>query len=260
MNFAEHFVEADGFRIRYLEAGQGEPLIWFHGGGGLQLNRLHALLAEKRRVIAFEAPGFGVSPVNERTRSMEELAGTMGAAIAALGIERYAVMGISFGGKLALWTAILNPERVAAAVLLAPAAIRPQNTRPPMDPAQLRAMLYAHPERVPPMPAPDPEQMKKSMGFAMRVIGPDRDTAFEARFGTAKMPILVVLGTADRLIPPEMGRFYRQLLPNCHVLMVYDAAHAVDVERPEAVFAAVDDFLKRQDKFIVRAGQSALFP
>jgi pimeloyl-ACP methyl ester carboxylesterase len=260
MNFQERYVEADGFRIRYLEAGQGAPVVWFHGGGGLQLNRLHDLLAEKHRVVAFEAPGFGASPVNERTKTMAELAGTMGKAIAALGIDKYSVTGISFGGKLALWTAILHPEQVQAAVLLAPAAIRPENTRPPTDPAQLRAMLFAHPERLPPMPPPNPEQMKKSMGFAMRVIGPDRDAELEARMKECKVPTLVLMGTEDRLIPSAMGRHYRAIMPDCYLVMIYDAAHALDVERPEACFAVIDDFLARQGKFVVSNENTALFP
>jgi pimeloyl-ACP methyl ester carboxylesterase len=260
MAFSEHYVEADGFRIRYLEAGQGEPLVWFHGGGGLQLNKMHEMLTAKHRLIAFEVPGFGESPVNERTKSMAELAKTMGGAVAALGIDRFAVMGISFGGKLALWTAILHPEKVTAAVVLAPAAIRPENTRPPMDPAQLRAIMFAHPERLPPMPPPNPELIKKNLGFALRVIGPDRDTEMEARLPDTKVPVLVLMGTVDRLIPPEMGRHYREKLPDCHVIMVYDAAHAIDVDRPEACFAVIDDFLARQGKFIVSNEDGVIFP
>lgn len=260
MNFQEHHAEADGFRIRYLEAGQGAPLVWFHGGGGLQLNKMHELLAAKHRVVAFECPGFGNSPVNERTKSMAELAGTMGKAIATLGIDKYAVSGISFGGKLALWTAILNPDKVTAAALLAPAAIRPENTRPPLDPAQLRALLFAHPERLPPMPPADPELAKKSIGFALRIIGPDRDAELETRMKECKVPVLVLLGTEDRLIPTTMGRHYRELLPDCYLMMIYDAAHALDVERPEACFATIDDFIGRQDKFIVSNENSVIFP
>jgi len=260
MAFQEKFVEADGFRIRYLEAGKGEPLIWFHGGGGLHLNRLHDMLAEKRRVIAFECPGFGASPANDRTGSMAELAGTMAKAIAALGIDKYGVIGISFGGKLALWSAILNPEKVSAAVLLAPAAIRPPGARPPTDPAQLRAMMYAHPERIPPMPAPDPALLQKSIGLAMRIIGPDRDADMEARMKECKVPVLVLLGTQDTLIPTAMGRHYRELLPDCHVIMVYDAAHGLDVERPEACAVVTDDFLTRQDKFVVSNENGVIFP
>ena len=43
--FREGFVEADGFRIRYCEAGQGTPLVHLHGAGGLRLNAAHELLA-----------------------------------------------------------------------------------------------------------------------------------------------------------------------------------------------------------------------
>ena len=260
MAFQEKFVEADGFRIRYLEAGAGEPVVWFHGGGGLQINKMHELLAAKHRVLAFEAPGFGASPVNERTQSMAELAGTMGKAVAALGVGSFNVAGISFGGKLALWLAILEPDKVKAAALLAPAAIRPANTRPPLDPAQLRALMFAHPERMPPAPPPNPELMKKNLGFAMRVIGPDRDAEMEARLPATKVPVLVLMGTEDRLIPPAMGRHYREMLPNCHVTMVYDAAHAVDVERPEAVSSVIADFFSRHEKFIVRNDKGAIFP
>ena len=35
--FKEAFIEADGFRIRYVEAGNGHPVICLHGGGGLRL-------------------------------------------------------------------------------------------------------------------------------------------------------------------------------------------------------------------------------
>ena len=60
--FTERFVEADGFRIRYMEAGQGTPLIHLHGAGGLRMTRAHDLLSQHYRVIVFEMPGFGRSP------------------------------------------------------------------------------------------------------------------------------------------------------------------------------------------------------
>jgi pimeloyl-ACP methyl ester carboxylesterase len=57
--FYEAYVEADGFRIRYLEAGHGPALLHLHGAGGVRLSPAHDLLAEKFRVIAIEMPGFG---------------------------------------------------------------------------------------------------------------------------------------------------------------------------------------------------------
>src|SRR5437867_13290331 len=102
IEFSENHVEADGFRIRYAEAGQGSPLVCFHGAGGMRVSRSHDLLAKQHRVIVFQAPGFGDSPVNDRTTTIQELADTMARAIENLRIPRFNLMGNSFGGRLAL--------------------------------------------------------------------------------------------------------------------------------------------------------------
>jgi pimeloyl-ACP methyl ester carboxylesterase len=66
--FREGFVEADGFRIRYMGAGEGPALVHLHRAGGLRLTPAHELLSRGYRVVAFEIPGFGASPENTRTR------------------------------------------------------------------------------------------------------------------------------------------------------------------------------------------------
>ena len=165
--FREGYVEADGFRIRYCEAGQGAPLVHLHGAGGLRLNAAHDLLAEQFRVIAVEMPGFGQSEENTRTRSMAELAATIEKAADALGLDRFDLMGTSFGGKAALWLAVQHPERVRALVLEAPAAIRPQYARAVSGtPEQMAARLYAHPERMPPLSAVDPSVQEKQQRWS----------------------------------------------------------------------------------------------
>src|SRR5262245_58997831 len=88
-SFREGFGEADGFRIRYMEVGDGVPLVHLHGAGGLRLTPGHDLLSQQFRVIAFEMPGFGQSPENTRTQSMPELAATMVEAIEKLGINKF---------------------------------------------------------------------------------------------------------------------------------------------------------------------------
>ncbi len=262
MAFAEKFVEADGFRIRYQEAGTGEPLVCLHGGGGLRLSGTHDLLAASYRVIAFEVPGFGDSPANERSKTMDELAATMNAAVAAIGVERYNLMGTSFGSKVALTMALLDPERVPAIVLISPAAIRLGQTTPPthVSPAEARALLYAHPERQPPGAPPAPGVMEKQRVLTDRLLGPPRDPAFEARLGALAMPVLVLFGTSDRVTPPEGGDLYRAALPTCHLMMVYDAAHAVDADRPEATAELVADFLARHEQFLVKNTSDLIYP
>jgi pimeloyl-ACP methyl ester carboxylesterase len=256
--FSEAYVEADGFRIRYREHGRGEPLVCLHGAGGLRISRAHELLAAQYRVIAFEVPGFGESPANERSASMQELALTMAQAVTALGIERFNLMGSSFGGRLALWLAIQHPERIEALVLAAPSAIRSEGSQRPAGPADER--LYAHPERQPPRAPLDTAIVAKQEALLGRLRGPARDPELESHLGSLNLPVLVLFGTLDRAIPPEMGRIYREKLPDCHFILVYDAGHAIDADRPEAFASVVGDFLQRRGGFLVTRGSGLLHP
>src|SRR5262245_18060243 len=95
-------VDANGFRIRYEEAGEGPPLVHLHGAYGLGLTSAHELLSRAFRVIAFEMPGFGAAD-NEKTQTVQDPATTMAAAAEALGLARFNLIGTSFGGTVASW-------------------------------------------------------------------------------------------------------------------------------------------------------------
>ena len=258
--FAEHHVDADGFRIRYLEAGQGPPLVHLHGAGGPRLGRAHDLLAARFRVIAFEVPGFGESSENLRSGSMPELARSMARAVTALGLDRVNLMGTSFGGTLALWLAVQHPDRLDALVLESPAAIRPEShMRPHLPPEQLARLLYAHPERQPPFRL-DPAVLAKQEALVARLRGPNRDADLEGQLAGLHIPTLVLFGTLDRMIPPEMGRLYREKLGNGHFVLVYDAAHEIGADRPEAFTSLVSDFLERHAQFVVNRTSGLVHP
>lgn len=261
MAFSESFVEADGFRIRFMEAGQGLPLVHLHGAGGMRLTRAHTLLSRQYRVIVFEMPGFGLSPVNDRTQTLRELGATMGSAVQALGIDRFNLLATSFGARVALWLALQEPERVQALVLEAPAAIRPRGHQPPSGtPEQIARQLYAHPERAEPAKSADPEMQAKQSTLVGRLRGPDRDTDLEARLGELTTPTLVLFGTSERLMPPEMGRHYKTLLPNCQLVFVYDAGHEISTDRPEAFASVTSDFLERHEAFVINRKQTLINP
>jgi pimeloyl-ACP methyl ester carboxylesterase len=259
--FREGHVEADGFRIRYREAGQGTPLVHLHGAGGLRLSPGHDLLARHARVIAFEMPGFGDSAENTRSADMPALAGTMAEAVANLGIERFNLMGTSFGGKTALWLALQQPEKVLALVLEAPAAIRPEGAQAPSGtPEEMARRPFAHPERVPPLAPQDPAVRAKVARLTQRLRGPDRDAGLERRLRDLATPTLVLFGTLDAVIPPAMGRIYKELIPNCSLIFVYDAGHAIATDRPEAFTEAALDFLERHEAFVISRTPTLINP
>lgn len=259
--FSEGFVDADGFRIRYMEGGQGTPLVHLHGAGGLRLSPAHDLLSRQFRVIAFEMPGFGQSAENTRTRSMPELASTMAQAVTRLGVDDFNLMGTSFGGKAALWLGIQEGARVRALVLESPAAIRPEGSVPPAGtPEEMARRLHAHPERLGPLPAVDPAIRAKMTALVARLRGPDRDAELEGRLRDLTAPTLVLFGTVDRVIPPEMGRFYTELMPSAHLVFVYDAGHAIGADRPEAFTEVVADFLDRHEAFVISRTPTVIHP
>jgi pimeloyl-ACP methyl ester carboxylesterase len=220
--FSERFAQVDGLRIRYLEAGQGAPVVVFHGSNGLTPSQLDKLLAQQFRVIAFEIPGFDQAPGNAPPSAMRDLARTLALAAAAAGLDRYVLVSALASTPLALWQAIDAQNQVDALVLIAPSALIPESRTAPS-------------------------------GFT-------RDPELERRLGDIQTPTLVLLGTNDEVLPPETGRMYVERIPNCYYVLVYDAGHAIAAERPDALCAAVSDFIERRGTFIVERESTAINP
>ncbi len=257
--YHEGYVEADGFRIRYVAGGQGRPVVMLHGADGLDLSGGSDLLAQHHHVIALELPGFGASPVNTRTRCTRDFARTVSAAADALGLERYGVVSMDISARIALWLALDAAERVDSLVLISPAAILPDDWAAPNAHEQARR-LSIHQLHQPTQKAADTTITDKQRELVARVRGPNRDRDLEGRLGLIEMPALVVFGTNDEVIPPEMGRLYKEQLPNCYLVFVYDAGHAIAAQRPEALAGVVNDFLERHETFIVSRAITLINP
>jgi pimeloyl-ACP methyl ester carboxylesterase len=258
--FEEKFVDADGFHIRYLEAGSGPPLVHIHSAGGLRISAAHELLAQSYRVLAVEVPGFSGQP-NDRSQSLADLGATIVKGVHATGLERFNLWGTSFGGALALWAAFGSPSSLDALVLEGPGAIQPSGGFPEVrSPEELHKYLYAHPDRHPPAPPVPPELLPQRRALLTRLQTQISREDVEARMASLDVPTLVVFGTRDRLTPPELGRIYREKLPRCHFVLLFDAGHETAAERPEAFAALVDDFLTRREAFIVNERSSLLHP
>lgn len=261
--FREGYVEADGFRIRFMRAGQGAPLVYLHGGGGLQLTRAHELLSRQFHLIAFEMPGFGRSPENTQTGSLPQLAATMATAVTNLGVESFNLWATSFGCGVALRLALQEAARISALVLESPATIRPQGLAaqpPPDSPEELARRLYAHPERVGALPDFDPAVRAKTRALMSRLQATEHGGKIEDRLREIATPTLVLFGTEDRMIPPEMGRIYKERIPNCNLVFVYDAGHEIGADRPEAFAEVAADFLERHETFIISRRDTSLLP
>jgi pimeloyl-ACP methyl ester carboxylesterase len=110
---------------------------------------------------------------------------------------------------------------------------------------------------MPPL-APDPAIAAKQQALVRRLMHPSRE--IEQQMGSIETPTLVLFGTLDRMIPPEMGRRYKELMPNCQLSLVYDAGHVIATERPEAFCEVVGDFLERHEAFVISRNETVIHP
>jgi pimeloyl-ACP methyl ester carboxylesterase len=240
MVYAERRVNVGDHELFYLEAGDGEPLVWLHGGSGVHPSAGTDLLTRRFHVVAPEMPGFGSSLERATAASFDELSEEVADAIQTIGLTEYVLHGTSFGGATALHLALNHPERVARLILEAPVAFRPPGWTPP-DLETVRRGLFRHPERARRVEI-DPAVVLRQREFVARLsTAVDRD-ALTTRLRDMHVPTLVMFGEADTLVPPELAGMYCDPAPDCTLVLIRDAAHVISSDQPEAYARAIGEF------------------
>jgi pimeloyl-ACP methyl ester carboxylesterase len=258
--FAERTVAAAGFDIRYFEAGDGAPLVYLPGAGGPTMSIALDLLAQQFRVIMIELPGWGAQPND--AADFDVLAGQVADAITAIGLDSFHLMGTSLGGACALHLTALFPERVISLTLEAPAKFRVDSKNPAeLPPEKFVPAFRTHPERCLPMKPLTAEFLAKVWPTVERLMGSgDVDQAFIERIRTIPNRTLVLFGRNDGVINPSNGPTYRANMKNSVLFYVYDAAHDIQADRPEAFADVVTDFLRRGMNFLVNDHDGLINP
>lgn len=93
-----------------------------------------------------------------------------------------------------------------------------------------------------------------------RTIGPQHDEKLADALVEMMVPTLVLFGSRDGLFGTDNGRTYARLIPQCSFQIVYDAAHDLSGDRPEAFTDVVIDFLRRGMGFNVTHRPTLLNP
>jgi pimeloyl-ACP methyl ester carboxylesterase len=257
--FVEKFVDAAGFNVRYLEAGDGPAVLCLPGAGGPAMTFALDMLAERFRVIVLEFPGWGVQPND--VADFDGLADQVAEIATALGLDRFHLLGTSFGGACALHFALRHTDRVESLVLEGPGKIREGSAHPStLAPDEFVRAFRSHPERVPHMSPPDPAFMQRVWPTVERLMGDGADNGFSARLEELPTRTLILFGRDDGIINPINGRVLRRSLRNSSLQYVFDAAHDVQSDRPEAFADLVGDFLQRGMKFLINDQDGLINP
>ncbi len=258
--FTARTVEAAGFDVTYYEAGEGTPLVVLPGAGGPRLGPAYDALSAEFRVLMIELPGWGSQPND--VADFDGLADQVVEIVDAVGLDSFHLLGTSLGGACALHLTTRHPGRVISLTLESPAKFRAASADPSqLPPDEFVRAFRTHPERGLPLEPPDPAFMERVWPTVMRLMGdglPDPD--FAERLSEMTTRTLVMFGRDDGIVNPVNGRTYRQLLPNCVLMYVYEAAHDVSNDRPEAFVDVVSDFVRRGMNFIINDRDNLINP
>ncbi|HLM07490.1 MAG TPA: 3-oxoadipate enol-lactonase [Blastococcus sp.] len=210
-------------------------------------------LAERYRVVTYDARGHGESPAPAGPYSLDDLVDDLVALLDALGAQRAHIAGLSLGGMTAMRLAVREPARVDRLALLCTsadpdskpfleraAAVRAGGTAPL---AQTVASRWVTPGYA----AEHPDLMAR---LEAMIAGCDDEgyaacaevvAAVDLREDLARItaPTLVISGAEDPALPPEHQRVIADGIPGAELLTVSPGAHLANLERTLEVTGAL---------------------
>jgi pimeloyl-ACP methyl ester carboxylesterase len=120
------FKMVDGVRIHYKDQGSGPAILLIHGSFGdtIDWDGWVGILSPRYRVIRIDLPGFGLSgEISDGNYSIDRSLSLIDGLMDDLGIDRFAIAGVSYGGPIAFRYAATRTERVTALVIVNSAGI-----------------------------------------------------------------------------------------------------------------------------------------
>jgi len=249
-----------GCKVRVFEAGQGVPLVFLHGAGGLFTeNPFLEKLAQRYRVFAPELPGYGESTGEDQLEDMLDFTLHGFDVIDALGIEKPHLVGHSMGGMIAAEMASVAPHDVSKLVLVAPAGLWiPEHPIPDLFsflPHEFAQMLF-HDRALGEQLLTGGVDLRnmdalvefyigntRRLGMAGKILFPIPNRRLSKRLYRLQAPTLLVWGAQDRLIPPLYAKRWQEHLPGAQLEEIGAAGHMVPYEQPDAFVAALSRFL-----------------
>jgi pimeloyl-ACP methyl ester carboxylesterase len=252
------YVMAEGYRIHYLEGGQGKPLLLIHGLGSRAEDwtpEIPAYIHAGFHVYAIDLLGCGRSPKPNIAYTITEQAEMVHAFLAALHLTDVDVAGWSMGGWVALKLAVLYPADVRRLVLMDSAGLLFQT---PLTPAifeprtipqlhQLMALLTPNP---PSMPRFMERHLLHRMAANFPVVSRTVHSMLtgqdllDGQLGQIHVPVLILWGSEDALIPPSVGAAMHAQIRGSQFTLISGCGHLAPARCWRRTTKAVLSFLQ----------------
>ena len=269
-----------GRTVSYLGGGEGPVLLLIHGMAGASDNWSGVLepLARRHTVIAPDLPGHGASAGGRGDYSLGSLATGLRDLLLTLGHERATLVGHSLGGGIAMQFAYQFPEMVERLALVSSGGLGPE-VSPILRAAALPgADLFISAtanvgqtaggvigrglSTLGLKPGPDvaevargyaslaePRRRKAFLATLRSVIGTEGQqiSASDRLYLAEAVPVLIVWGDRDPIIPVRHGEDAHRALPGSQLEIFADAGHMLQLEQPGRFIAVLERFLAEND-------------
>jgi 3-oxoadipate enol-lactonase len=267
----EHgFVKLPGAKIYYEKAGEGEPVVFLHGG--LLDRRMwddqFPFFAQRYQVIRYDVRGAGKSLIvssNEPYTPYQELADLL----THLGVQRACLVGLSGGARFSIDMALAYPERVQKLVLVSPGMSGyqfvdawTQQHEEAFEEALAQGDVMRAVEHFLIMwvdgPARSPEEVDASVREQCRTMATqaiaqgslalqwrELEPPAAGRLAEIQASTLIVLGEKDTSDIHTIGERLHKEVPDAELVKLPDVAHPLSMEVPTLFNTLVSQFLHR---------------
>lgn len=252
-------VRVGAHKIHYLAVGHGPPLVLIHGLGmsAPDLSPLFSALARTHRVYAIDLLGSGHSDwPRDSMYSMKEQADVVRGFMDALSLRNPDVLGVSMGGWVALELAAEHPSRVRRLILVSSAGFEfetdiHEEFFVPQNVAGMRYLFTRVSDRAGKLPdfilrdflrvAGDNDWVVRRATRTML----ERRELMDGRVRTIRMPVLLVWGTNDRIIPFSVAAKMQREMPQARLVRLEHCGHLAIVECRDVALPAIEAFLRQ---------------
>ena len=259
---APRFVQTPEGPVALVEEGDGTALVCVHGvpGSHRDFRHLAPRVTPFARMVRVDLPGMGQTPAPEGyDGSLEARAAAVRGAVDALGIERFALLGHSMGGAVAVAAADAMPARVTHLVLVASVGPRRHRGMQGMYPWMLDAAALALTvpglrERLVPSLRerwrrarfPGTERMSAAdLRLQLRLAARMDFAAHARRLARVRVPTLVAWAEDDHLVEPAVSAALAAAVPGATRLVFDEGGHNLQKTRATEIAAAVRELLGR---------------
>lgn len=252
-------VQLGPYRIHYLVAGEGRPLVLIHGLGArseIWLPLIPQFTAKGFRVYAPDLLGYGRSDRPDVDYAISLQADIVRQFLDSQGLRQTDLAGWSMGGWISLKLAADSPQRVRRLILLDSAGIRYDavnrsalRPKTPEQLAHLMEVLTLNPRAIPEFVARDILRVMNEQDW---VVGRSLDSMIagkdlmDGKLEGVTMPVLILWGRQDVLTPLAIAEQMHREMPQSVLFVAEGCGHLAPIECRDQIGPEMQKFLAKQ--------------